>query len=196
MIYMFIIQENKIQTLSQAQDEEFLFDLIYEIIKENPALKLNGHFESLIEPTQFLMNTYLEKGINQINTLKYMVKSHVYLGMNYEKDPQFEWIEIEMANYNIEEQVTYVNAFYEILEDYKTKVIGENFEYLIEAIAILKKQKFKADLALIDIYPQKVNYLLEKNINLDIKKNSFQYFVYGGELEHNFFIKKIFEWDK
>lgn len=193
---MFIIQENKIQTLSQAQDKEFLFDLIYEIIKENPALKLNGQFDELIEPVQDLMNQYLERGINQINTLKYMVKSHVYLGIDYDNDPHFEWIKILMENYNIEDQVTYVDAFYTILEDYKKKVIGKNFEYLIDAIIHLKQHKFKAGLGLIDIYPQKVNYLLEKNINLDIKKNSFQYFVYGGELEHNFFIKKLFEWDK
>lgn len=190
---MFIIQENKIQTLSQAQDKEFLFDLIYEIIKENPVLKLNGCFEKLIEPTQSLMNAYLEKGINQFNTLKYMVKSHIYLGIDYDNDPQFDWIEILMENYNIEDQVTYVDAFYTILEDYKKKVIGKNFEYLIDAITHLKQHKFKAGLGLIDIYPRKLNYLIEKNINIDVENNSFEIFLYGENFQDNFFIKNIFE---
>lgn len=190
---MFIVRENKIQTLSQTQDKEFLFDLVYEIIKENPALKLNGCFEKLIEPTQALMNAYLEKGINQFNTLKYMVKSHIYLGMDYDNDPQFDWIEILMENYNIEDQVTYVDAFYTILEDYKKKVIGKNFEYLLDAINHFKQHKFKAGLGLIDIYPRKLNYLIEKNINIDVENNSFEIFLYGENFQNNFFIKNICE---
>lgn len=135
---MFVLHKEKLFELDQAQNQEFLFDLVYEIIKENPALKLNGQFDDLVQPIKNLMNQYLEKGINQINTLKYMVKSHVYLGVDYDNDPQFEWIKIEMKNYNIDDQITYVDAFHEILEDYKRRVIGHDFVFFIEAIKKIK----------------------------------------------------------
>ena len=136
---MFILSQAKLYELEKEQNQEFLNDLVYEIIKENPALKLNGYFSELLEPVQNLMNRYLEKGVNQINTLKYMVKSHIYLGIDYENDLQYSWLKSDMEYYNIEEQVTYVDAFYEILEDYKKRVIGENFEFMIRAINQLKR---------------------------------------------------------
>ena len=49
---MFVLSQEKLAELDQAQNQEFLYDLIYEIIKENPVLKLNGQFDDLLEPVQ------------------------------------------------------------------------------------------------------------------------------------------------
>ena len=197
---MFVLRQEKLFELDQAQNQEFLFDLVYEIIKENPALKLNGQFDQLVEPVQCLMNQYLEKGINQINTLKYMVKSHVYLGIDYENDPQFDWIKTEMENYSIEEQVTYVDVFYEILENYKENVIGKNFEFLIDAITQLSsiKEGFKSDILLEDIYPQKVDFFKKNEISIfnnhDNLKDQFflRMFILGRNFKNNHFINNIY----
>lgn len=197
---MFVLHQEKLFELDQAQNQEFLFDLVYEIIKENPALKLNGQFDQLVEPVQGLMNQYLEKGINQINTLKYMVKSHVYLGIDYENDPQFDWLKIEMENYHIEEQVTYVDAFYEILESYKKNVIGKDFKFLIDAINQLSsiKEGFKSNILLEEIYPQKVDFLRENEVsvfnNYDNLKDQFflRESVLGKKFKNNCFLQNIY----
>lgn len=201
---MFVISQEKLNELDQAQNQEFLYDLVYEIIKENPALKLNGQFDELIEPVQNLMNQYLQKGINQINTLKYMVKSHVYLGIDYENDPYFAWIKQEMEDYNIEEQVTYVDAFYEILESYKKEVIGKDFEYLIEATHQLElvRDLSNSTKYLEDVYPRKIAFLKEKGSTLDLNNQNLTYdkilakeFVLGNKFKNNIFIKNILNWE-
>lgn len=188
---MFVLSKEKLFELDQLQNQEFLFDLIYEIIKENPALKLNNQFDQLVFPVQSLINQYLGKGFNQIDTIKYMVKSHVYLGFDYEDNILFSWVKSEMEDFSVNEQVGYVNKFYEILEEYKVKVVGENFEYMIEAINNLKNVKYKENEFLVKIYPQKVNYLIEKNQLYDDIYNDYNFFVFGVTVENNFFIKNI-----
>lgn len=188
---MFVLRQEKLFELDQAQNQEFLFDLVYEIIKENPSLKLNGQFNELIIPTQKLMNQYLEKGVNQINSLKYMIKSHVYLGVDYEKDPQFEWIKLEMENYSIRDQVSYVDAFFELLEDYKKKVIGVDFVFFIKAINRLmdinKENNIKNEFK--EIYPEKSHFLREKII---LDQNSKD-FVLGVNFKENYFLNNIYK---
>ncbi|NHB58774.1 hypothetical protein G9F32_12220 [Acinetobacter sp. 194] len=179
---MFTLRQEKLFELDQAQNQEFLHDLVYEIIKENPALKLNGQFNELVKPVQKLIDKYLKKGINQINTLKYMVKSHVYLGIDYDEDSQFDWIKLEMENYNISDQITYVDAFYNLLEDYKTKVIGIDLIFFIEAV-----KNFKNGLG--DIYPQKIIFLKSKGLYKS--KNSIEEFILGKNYKNNCFIKNI-----
>ena len=44
---MLILSQEKLYELDVEQNKEFLYDLVYEIIKENPALKLNGQFDQL-----------------------------------------------------------------------------------------------------------------------------------------------------
>ena len=197
---MFVLQQEKLFELDQAQNKEFLFDLVYEIIKENPALQLDAELNLLVEPVRILMAKYIKKGINQINTLKYMVKSHVYLGVDFENDPQCDWINTEMGDYNIEEQVAYVNAFYEILENYKKRVVGQNFEYLLNAIRRI--EKVEGDLNVLDkikyIYPEKVNFLNVKNalnienIDFSVNKTCVNDFVLGVDYEQNYFVKNIY----
>ena len=146
------------------------------------------------------MNQYLQKGINQINTLKYMVKSHVYLGIDYENDPYFAWIKQEMEDYNIEEQVTYVDAFYKLVEDYKKRVIGHDFEYLVNAIQ--KNKEVDLSLNVFDqieyIYSEKFSFLNDRNAlkieNRDFSLNKFHIkdFVLGKRFKQNYFIKNIY----
>lgn len=196
---MFILSQEKLYELEKEQNQEFLNDLVYEIIKENPALKLNGYFSELLEPVQNLMNRYLEKGVNQINTLKYMVKSHIYLGIDYENDLQYSWLKSDMEYYNIEEQVTYVDAFYEILEDYKKKVIGENFEFMIRAMNQLKRDFSNLNTQEIFsmLYPEKAEYLRNKDAFISFSENQLKdvdvskKFVLGSNFNNNFFIKNI-----
>ena len=196
---MFILSQEKLHELEKEQNQEFLNDLVYEIIKENPALKLNGYFSELLEPVQNLMNRYLEKGVNQINTLKYMVKSHIYLGINYENDLQYSWLKSDMEYYNIEEQVTYVDAFYEILEDYKKRVIGENFEFMIRAINQLKRDFSNLNTQEIFsmLYPEKAEFLRNKDAFISFSENQLKdvdvskKFVLGSNFNNNFFIKNI-----
>lgn len=188
---MFKISNEKLLELHKAQNQEFLFDLIYEIIKENPILELNGHFEDLVTPVQVLINQYIEKGVNQINTLKYMVKSHVYLGMDYDKDPQFDWIKMELDNYNIRDQVTYVDAFFNILEIYKKNVLGKNFVFMIDAFYKLKEKKSNSlcEINAIDIYPQKYLFLKGKFQLSYINEE----FILGENFKDNCFFKKIYK---
>lgn len=196
---MFILSQEKLHELEKEQNQEFLNDLVYEIIKENPALKLNGYFSELLEPVQNLMNRYLEKGVNQINTLKYMVKSHIYLGIDYENDLQYSWLKSDMEYYNIEEQVTYVDAFYEILEDYKKKVIGENFEFMIRAMNQLKRDFSNLNTQEIFsmLYPEKAEFLRNKDAFISFSENQLKdvdvskKFVLGSNFNNNFFIKNI-----
>lgn len=196
---MFILSQAKLYELEKEQNQEFLNDLVYEIIKENPALKLNGYFSELLEPVQNLMNRYLEKGVNQINTLKYMVKSHIYLGIDYENDLQYSWLKSDMEYYNIEEQVTYVDAFYEILEDYKKRVIGENFEFMIRAINQLKRDFSNLNTQEIFsmLYPEKAEFLRNKDAFISFSENQLKdvgvskKFVLGSDFNNNFFIKNI-----
>ena len=196
---MFILSQAKLYELEKEQNQEFLNDLVYEIIKENPALKLNGYFSELLEPVQNLMNRYLEKGVNQINTLKYMVKSHIYLGIDYENDLQYSWLKSDMEYYNIEEQVTYVDAFYEILEDYKKRVIGENFEFMIRAINQLKRDFSNLNTQEIFsmLYPEKAEFLRNKDAFISFSENQLKdvdvskKFVLGSNFNNNFFIKNI-----
>lgn len=196
---MFILSQEKLHELEKEQNQEFLNDLVYEIIKENPALKLNGYFNELLEPVQNLMNQYLGKGVNQINTLKYMVKSHIYLGINYENDLQYSWLKSDMEYYNIEEQVTYVDAFYEILEDYKKKVIGENFEFMIRAMNQLKRDFSNLNTQEIFsmLYPEKAEFLRNKDAFISFSENQLKdvdvskKFVLGSNFNNNFFIKNI-----
>lgn len=196
---MFILSQEKLYELEKEQNQEFLNDLVYEIIKENPALKLNGYFSELLEPVQNLMNRYLEKGVNQINTLKYMVKSHIYLGIDYENDLQYSWLKSDMEYYNIEEQVTYVDAFYEILEDYKKRVIGENFEFMIRAINQLKRDFSNLNTQEIFsmLYPEKAEFLRNKDAFISFSENQLKdvdvskKFVLGSDFNNNFFIKNI-----
>lgn len=196
---MFILNQEKLYELEKEQNQEFLNDLVYEIIKENPALKLNGYFNELLEPVQNLMNRYLEKGVNQINTLKYMVKSHIYLGIDYENDLQYSWLKSDMEYYNIEEQVTYVDAFYEILEDYKKKVIGENFEFMIRAMNQLKRDFSNLNTQEIFsmLYPEKAEFLRNKDAFISFSENQLKdvdvskKFVLGSNFNNNFFIKNI-----
>lgn len=196
---MFILSQEKLYELEKEQNQEFLNDLVYEIIKENPALKLNGYFSELLEPVQNLMNRYLEKGVNQINTLKYMVKSHIYLGIDYENDLQYSWLKSDMEYYNIEEQVTYVDAFYEILEDYKKKVIGENFEFMIRAMNQLKRDFSNLNTQEIFsmLYPEKAEFLRNKDAFISFSENQLKdvdvskKFVLGSNFNNNFFIKNI-----
>ncbi len=196
---MFILSQEKLYELEKEQNQEFLNDLVYEIIKENPALKLNGYFSELLEPVQNLMNRYLEKGVNQINTLKYMVKSHIYLGIDYENDLQYSWLKSDMEYYNIEEQVTYVDAFYEILEDYKKRVIGENFEFMIRAMNQLKRDFSNLNTQEIFsmLYPEKAEFLRNKDAFISFSENQLKdvdvskKFVLGSNFNNNFFIKNI-----
>ena len=196
---MFVLSQEKLYELEKEQNQEFLNDLVYEIIKENPALKLNGYFSELLEPVQNLMNRYLEKGVNQINTLKYMVKSHIYLGIDYENDLQYSWLKSDMEYYNIEEQVTYVDAFYEILEDYKKKVIGENFEFMIRAMNQLKRDFSNLNTQEIFsmLYPEKAEFLRNKDAFISFSENQLKdvdvskKFVLGSNFNNNFFIKNI-----
>lgn len=196
---MFILSQEKLYELEKEQNQEFLNDLVYEIIKENPALKLNGYFSELLEPVQNLMNQYLGKGVNQINTLKYMVKSHIYLGIDYENDLQYSWLKSDMEYYNIEEQVTYVDAFYEILEDYKKRVIGENFEFMIRAINQLKRDFSNLNTQEIFsmLYPEKAEFLRNKDAFISFSENQLKdvdvskKFVLGSDFNNNFFIKNI-----
>ena len=196
---MFILSQAKLYELEKEQNQEFLNDLVYEIIKENPALKLNGYFSELLEPVQNLMNRYLEKGVNQINTLKYMVKSHIYLGIDYENDLQYSWLKSDMEYYNIEEQVTYVDAFYEILEDYKKKVIGENFEFMIRAMNQLKRDFSNLNTQEIFsmLYHEKAEFLRNKDAFISFSENQLKdvdvskKFVLGSNFNNNFFIKNI-----
>lgn len=197
---MFTLHQEKLFELDQAQNQEFLYDLVYEIIKENPALKLNGQFNELVKPVQKLIDKYLKKGINQINTLKYMVKSHVYLGINYENDPHFAWIKTEMEGFNIEDQLTYVDAFYDLLEGYKRKVVGKDFSFFIEAIdrLVMVTSDIKRLDLLEKIYPKKTNYLNSiDNLNLDVSrllsdKIYCEEFVLGFDFKNNIFIKNIY----
>ena len=196
---MFILSQAKLYELEKEQNQEFLNDLVYEIIKENPALKLNGYFSELLEPVQNLMNRYLEKGVNQINTLKYMVKSHIYLGIDYENDLQYSWLKSDMEYYNIEEQVTYVDAFYEILEDYKKMVIGENFEFMIRAMNQLKRDFSNLNTQEIFsmLYHEKAEFLRNKDAFISFSENQLKdvdvskKFVLGSNFNNNFFIKNI-----
>lgn len=197
---MFVLSQEKLFELDQEQNQEFLFDLVYEIIKENPVLKLNGYFDELVEPVQNLINQYLEKGINQFNTLKYMVKSHVYLGIDYNNDPQFDWIKTEMENYSIDEQVTYVDAFYKIVEEYKKEVIGKDFGYLINAITQLSEinDRFKFNILLEGIYPQKADFLKKREISVFHNQDNLKdliflkEFVLGKCFKENIFIRNIY----
>ncbi|WP_151714084.1 hypothetical protein [Acinetobacter bereziniae] len=200
---MFVLSQEKLFELDVEQNKEFLYDLVYEIIKENPVLKLNGQFDQLLGPIQTLVDQYLEKGINQINTLKYMVKSHVYLGMDYPTDPQFAWIENEMQPHDIGEQVTYVEAFDKLLEDYKKRVLGQDFNFFLTAIAQLKqnlsqidhREKFSI------LYPEKTEFLREKGVFDSLQDHysndlqSYSAYVLGNEFDHNIFIKNITHWE-
>lgn len=188
---MFTLHQEKLFELDQYHNQEFLYDLVYEIIKENPALNLNGQFNELVKPVQKLIDKYLKKGINQINTLKYMVKSHVYLGTDYEEDPQFEWIKLEMENYNISDQITYVDAFYDLLEDYKREVIGLDLIFFIDAVENFKGVTIGRNLKneLGEIYPQKINFL--KINGLSKSQNAIEEFVLGKNYKNNCFIRNI-----
>lgn len=179
---MFQITEKKLKELKNEQDIEFLYELAYEVVNENPSLNLKNKFKQILDIVQRLTFEYESLGINQINTLKYMVKSHVYLGVDYGKDAQFDWIHYRLKDYSITDgQVTYVDAFYEILEDYKSKVLGFEFENIIKALQ-RKYINFNTDLEsfLLNVFPEKVNFLKEINVFGDVL-NCFR--------DHN---KKIF----
>lgn len=188
---MFVLSEEKLLELEQLQNQDFLFDLIYEVTKENPALKLSDQFDQLVFFIPSLINQYLERGFDQIDTLKYMVKSHVYLGLDYENNSFFSWIADEMVDYHIDDQVSYVNAFNRILQDYKINVIGENFEYMIQAIENFRNSNFQKNGSLLKIYPQKLNYLMQKNKFDKNIEGDPKIFIFGLNVENNFFIKNI-----
>ncbi|WP_434278851.1 hypothetical protein [Acinetobacter sp. CE-15] len=196
---MLILSQEKLYELDVEQNKEFLYDLVYEIIKENPALKLNGQFDQLLEPVQSLINLYIEKGINQIYTLKYMVKSHVYLGIDYANDPQYFWLQNEMQHYNIAEQVSYVDAFYTLLESYKSVVLGHDFKFVFKAIDQLNQSFSHSNLQenLSIIYPEKIEFLKQKDLLSSLQENysndiqSYKEYVLGKEFHHNVFIKNL-----
>lgn len=191
---MLVIQEHKINEFAAERDKDFLFDLIYEIIVDNKELKLNGCFNELINPVKKIIDYYLEQGIDQVETLKYMVKSHVYLGQDYIEDELFGWLRKYMQNLDKEDQLTYVNHFSELLENYKLQVLGLNFEKLILALEEYRILDEKRDLR--NIYPEKYDFLIAKDV-IKLMDASSCYeqdaleFILGFNFESNIFFSQI-----
>ncbi|WEI17202.1 hypothetical protein PY247_11660 [Acinetobacter proteolyticus] len=191
---MLEIQEYKISEFAAERDKEFLFDLIYEIIIENKDLKLNSCFNGLINPVKKIVDYYLDQGIDQIETLKYMVKSHVYLGQDYIEDEVFSWLRNYMQNFDKKDQLNYVNHFSELVDNYKIQVLGLNFEKLILALEECRILDGKRDFK--DIYPEKYDFLNARGIikSRDVsscgERDALE-FVLGFNYENNIFFSQI-----
>lgn len=199
---MLKINENKLTILEKELIKEFLYDLVYEIIKENEILKLNENFNKLLDLVNSLIYIYNKKGITQIYTLKYMVKSHVILGCEYDQDIFYAWLINKMQDHNSQEQLTYVNAFYEILEDYKDKVIGNNYINVVNALSRIDGfNKLKnIDEQFYYLFPEKVDYL--KNLNVfedlvskykfhNLDKEFYMEFIVGRNFKNNIFYQNF-----
>jgi len=128
-----------------------------------------------------------------------MVKSHVYLGIDYANDPQYLWLQNEMQHYNIAEQVSYVDAFYTLLESYKSVVLGHDFKFFFKAIEQLNQSFSHSNLQenLSIIYPEKIEFLKQKDLLGSLQENysndiqSYKEYVLGKEFHHNVFIKNL-----
>lgn len=72
-----------------------------------------------------------------------MVKSHVYLGIDYANDPQY-LVPNETQHYNIAEQTSYVWMLFIHFESYKSVVLGHDFKFVFKAIEQLN-QSFMMD---------------------------------------------------
>lgn len=133
------------------------------------------------------------KGILQESCIIFHLNLFLSLGRNFMKDENYKWVsEFYLLNDYLPE-LDFSNKLNDHVDEYFKMVIGNNQEYLKNAIL---KLPLIQELSIVDIYPEKYKFLKDKgialndcgNLNLTHKLE----FIFGVNfLKKSFFSKKI-----
>ena len=157
-------------------------------------LKMNLEYIDFYKIIENKIKKLRGKGINQINCIHFFLEFEVIFGQYFEHDPYFIWLNQFYVSNSYLPELDLTNKLNDFIRNYKQKVIGEDYKFFLNALKKIIKNK---DFSLFDIYPEKIKFLKEMNIEIpNLKKINLEeklIFLFGYNYKENSFFYQYFE---
>lgn len=147
-----------IETTRSLKINKIAKDLACKYFWYKSGLNYSQFYKLISDEIDLLQNN----GYTQENCIIFELDLKMKIGFSYNKDNNFFWLNDYLNTISYLPELDYVNKLNDYLQDYFDAVVGSENEKLINAI---HRFSTNPQLSLVELYPEKLDFLINKSIN-------------------------------